>query len=75
MIALRSPELFVRLDPRHGAEILDLVDLSSGRQLLGRPPFGSTAVFLVLASTLSRERLQRPLPATASYVSGRAASP
>ena len=42
MIVLRSPELLVRIDPRHGGEILDLVDLETGRQLLGRPPFGST---------------------------------
>ena len=42
MIVLRSPELLVRLDPCHRGEILDLVDLASGRQLLGRPPFGST---------------------------------
>jgi len=41
MIVLRSPELLVRLDPRHGGEILDLVELRSGRQLLGRPAFGS----------------------------------
>jgi len=41
MIVLRSPELLIRLDPRHGGEILDLVDLRSGRQLLGRAPFGS----------------------------------
>ena len=41
MIILRSNELLVRIDPAHGAEILDLVDLSTGRQLLGRPPFGS----------------------------------
>jgi hypothetical protein len=41
VIVLRSPELVVRLDPRHGGEILDLVDLRTGRQLLGRPPFGS----------------------------------
>jgi hypothetical protein len=39
VIALRSDELLVGLDPDHGAEILDLVDLRSGRQLLGRPPF------------------------------------
>jgi hypothetical protein len=31
-----------RLDPAHGAEILDLVDLATGRQLLGRPPFASS---------------------------------
>jgi hypothetical protein len=39
VIELRSPQLAVRLDEAHGAEILDLVDLSSRRQLLGRPPF------------------------------------
>ena len=39
MIELRSPHLTVRLDEAHGAEILDLVDLRTGRQLLGRPPF------------------------------------
>lgn len=32
----------MRVDPRHGGEILDLVDLASGRQLLGRPPFSAT---------------------------------
>ena len=41
MIVLRSDELLVRVDPSHGGEILDLVDLRTGRQLLGRPPFGS----------------------------------
>lgn len=41
MIILRSDELLVRIDPGHGGEILDLIDLASGRQLLGRPPFGS----------------------------------
>lgn len=41
MLILRSDDLLVRVDPLHGAEILDLVDLSSGRQLLGRLPFGS----------------------------------
>lgn len=41
MIVLRDESLLVRLDPGHGAEILDLVDLATGRQLLGRPPFGS----------------------------------
>jgi hypothetical protein len=44
MIVLQSAELLVRLDPGHGAEILDLIDLSTGRQLLGRPPFGSEPV-------------------------------
>ena len=42
MIVLRSPDLLVRVDPGHGGEILDLVELRGGRQLLGRPPFGST---------------------------------
>jgi hypothetical protein len=41
MILLRSEGLLVRLDPRHGGELLDLVHLPSGRQLLGRPPFSS----------------------------------
>jgi hypothetical protein len=41
MIILRSESLLLRIDPRHGGEILDLVDLTSGRQLLGKPPFGS----------------------------------
>jgi hypothetical protein len=41
VIVLRSADLLVRLDPEHGGEILDLVDLRTGRQLLGRPPFGS----------------------------------
>jgi hypothetical protein len=41
VIILRDERLLVRVDPRHGAEILDLVDLRTGRQLLGRPPFGS----------------------------------
>jgi hypothetical protein len=41
VIVLSSAELLVRLDPGHGGEILDLVDLQTGRQLLGRPPFAS----------------------------------
>jgi hypothetical protein len=41
MIVLQSERLLVRLDPRHGGEVLDLVDLATGRQLLGRPPFAS----------------------------------
>jgi hypothetical protein len=44
MILLRDDRLTARLDPRHGGEILELVDLRSGRQLLGRPPFGSATV-------------------------------
>jgi hypothetical protein len=42
VIVVRSAELLVRIDPRHGGEILDFIDLRTGRQLLGRPPFGST---------------------------------
>ncbi len=41
MLILRSDEVLARIDPIHGAEILDLVDLHTGRQLLGRLPFGS----------------------------------
>jgi hypothetical protein len=40
-VVLSSPTLLVRLDPEHGGEVLDLVDRTTGRQLLGRPPFGS----------------------------------
>lgn len=41
MIVLQDGRVLARLDPAHGAEILDLVDLRTGRQLLGRPPFAS----------------------------------
>jgi hypothetical protein len=41
MLTLRSDQLLARVDPAHGGEILDLIDLRTGRQLLGRPPFGS----------------------------------
>jgi hypothetical protein len=41
MVVLASDRLLVRIDAAHGAEILDLIDLDTGRQLLGRPPFGS----------------------------------
>lgn len=41
MIVLSAAELLVRLDPGHGGEVIDLVDLCTGRQLLGRPPFPS----------------------------------
>ena len=43
MLTLRSEAVLARVDPSHGAEILDVVELRSGRQLLGRPPFGSEA--------------------------------
>ena len=41
MLVLRSEAVLARVDPAHGTEVLELVDLRSGRQLLGRPPFGS----------------------------------
>jgi hypothetical protein len=41
MLWLSSDSLGVRIDPRHGGEVLDLIDQRSGRQLLGRPPFAS----------------------------------
>lgn len=41
MLVLSSDDVMARVDPQHGAEVLDLVDLRSGRQLLGRPPFGA----------------------------------
>jgi hypothetical protein len=41
MLYLASDAVAVRIDPRHGGEVLDLIDLRSGRQLLGRPPFAS----------------------------------
>jgi hypothetical protein len=40
-VILGSDVLHVRIDPSHGGEVIDLVDLRSGRQLLGRPPFAS----------------------------------
>jgi hypothetical protein len=61
VIVLRTPELVARVDPAHGAEILDLVDLATGRQLLGRPPFGSEPP---AAGDLDEERW------TASYRGG-----
>ena len=41
MLVLSSDDVIARIDPQHGAEVLDLVDLHSRRQLLGRPPFGA----------------------------------
>lgn len=43
MLAVASERVLARIDPRHGGEILDLVDRETGRQLLGRPPFASAA--------------------------------
>ena len=56
MITLRSDDLLVRVDPDHGGELLDLIDLRSGRQLLGRPPFGSEPA---LPGELDEERWTR----------------
>jgi hypothetical protein len=56
LITLESSELLVRVDPDHGGEILDLVHLESGRQLLGRPPFGSEPI---LAGDLDEDRWTR----------------
>lgn len=41
MIVLQDAHLLVRLDPAHGGEILDLVDLATGRQLLARTPWST----------------------------------
>jgi hypothetical protein len=41
MVNLASDAVAVRIDPSHGREVLELFDLRSGRQLLGRPPFAS----------------------------------
>ena len=41
MIVLRSDELLAVLDPAHGAEMLDLVHIPTGRRVLGRPPFAT----------------------------------
>lgn len=40
-VNLGSDALHVRIDPVHGGEVIDVVDLRTGRQLLGRPPFAS----------------------------------
>ena len=45
MIVLRSKELLALVDPAHGAEILELVHLPTGRRLLGRPPFSTEPPF------------------------------
>lgn len=41
MLVLRSEGLLCRIDPRHGAEVVELVELDGGRQLLGRTPFAT----------------------------------
>ena len=39
ILVLRSRTLLALVDPGHGGEVLDLIDLESGAGLLGRPPF------------------------------------
>lgn len=41
MIVLRSEALLALVDPAHGAEVIELVHLPTGRRLLGRPPFAT----------------------------------
>lgn len=41
MIVLRSEGLLALVDPAHGAEVLELVHVPTGRRLLGRPPFST----------------------------------
>src|SRR5919197_1000064 len=41
MLVVRSERVLARLAPGLWGEVLDLVDLTTGRQLLGRPPFSS----------------------------------
>jgi hypothetical protein len=43
MLTLRNQRLSITIDPSHGAEVLDIINLSDGRQLLGRPPFSAEA--------------------------------
>lgn len=39
LVVLRSERLLAIVDPRHGAEILDLIDIERGRHVLGHPGF------------------------------------
>ncbi len=41
MIVLKDDDLLLRADPAHGGEILDLINVRTGAQYLGRPPFAS----------------------------------
>jgi hypothetical protein len=41
VIVLRSEELLALVDPVHGAEMLELIHVPTGRRLLGRPPFAT----------------------------------
>ena len=42
MIVLRAPGLILRIDPAHGGEILDLVELSTAIELARGERFRST---------------------------------
>ena len=39
MIVLRSASLVAVVDPAHGAEVVELIDIASGSRMLGAPPF------------------------------------
>lgn len=43
MLILRSEGLLCRIDPTHGGEVIDLVELRTGKQILGRTPFSTNA--------------------------------
>jgi hypothetical protein len=45
MILLRTQDLLMTIDPSHGGEVIEVVDLRNGQQLMGRPPY--TAAHLV----------------------------
>lgn len=36
---LRSESLVAVVDPAHGAEVVELIDIASGPRMLGTPPF------------------------------------
>lgn len=39
MIVLRSASLVAVVDPAHGAEVVELIDIASGSRMFGTPPF------------------------------------
>lgn len=43
MIVLRSKSLVAVVDPAHGAEVVELIDVASGSRMLGTPPFPPAA--------------------------------
>jgi hypothetical protein len=43
IVLLRSASLVARIDPWHGSELLELIDVRTGRQLLGHPGFSPIA--------------------------------